>query len=79
MPKSDIKLADVTAPLIRDGREYVYISEVPIQCQGHRYRVIRSTVLNVPVYSKLVLVEALCGPDIRGCGSSVQYQAKRIG
>lgn len=41
---------------------YEYASEKPEGCRGHHYRVHRS-VLSVPTYQHMVLVEALDGPD----------------
>lgn len=42
--------------------DYTYVRGVPVECIGHRYRVLDANVLYVPVNQRLVLVEALTGP-----------------
>jgi hypothetical protein len=48
---------------ITENAEYIYQAGFPANCRGHRYRVVRVDVLLVPAYAKVVLVEALTGPD----------------
>lgn len=47
---------------IKEGRTYRYVNSVPKKCQGHLY-VVLAFIPYVPVYQKLVLVEAMTGPD----------------
>ncbi len=48
---------------IQVGVVYRYKSGIPKGCQGFHYRVRSKDVTHVPSYSKLVLVEAVDGPD----------------
>lgn len=48
---------------IIEGAVYIYTCGLPVGCHGHRYRVLRVGVMDVPNYQKKVLVEALTGPD----------------
>ncbi len=57
-----IEEVPLSAFSIRPGATYVYTGEKPDGCAGHHYKV-HKIVLYVPVYSKLVLVEALSGQD----------------
>ena len=48
---------------IIEGATYIYIADCPAACKGHHYRVLKCDLLVVPAYSRMVLVEALTGPD----------------
>lgn len=48
--------------LVKKGNIYEYAGGKPENCQGHLYQIL-GFVLYVPVYTRLVLVEALSGPD----------------
>ena len=56
-------LTPMTAPVIREGANYCYVSDSPEKCRNHVYRVLLPNMPFVPVRIQLVLVECLCGPD----------------
>ncbi len=56
------RLETMCGQTIIAGAEYVYLSNLPVGCEGHRYKVHRF-ILDVPSYQQKVLVEALSGND----------------
>jgi hypothetical protein len=48
--------------IIQEGI-YTYVGNIPTNCKGSHYRVVRVDVLAVPSYQEQILVVALDGPD----------------
>lgn len=62
MAKTLVYMDGDTRFVLTEGAHYLYNSALPAGCEGHLYRIIKMVVYE-PVRQKMVLAEALTGPD----------------